>query len=53
MEITEAQETLIICSGIKSQYPKINLSFVIESDFAVIMFCRDVEINTTIRFLNM
>ena len=34
------QDTLIICNIIKSPYPKINLSLVIESDFAV-----HVEIN--------
>ena len=40
------QETLIICNIIKSPYPKINLSLVIESNFAVHVFCRDVEMNT-------
>ena len=29
----------------RSTYPKINLSLVIESDFVVHIFCRDVEIN--------
>ena len=40
------QETLIICIVIKYPYPKINLSLVIQSDFAVHVFCRDVEMNT-------
>ena len=35
-----------MCSIIKSSYPKINLSLAIESDFAVHVFCRDVEMNT-------
>ena len=39
------QETLIICSIIKSPYPKINQSLVIESDFAVHVFCSDVEMS--------
>ena len=43
--VIRQQETLIICSIIKSPYPKINLSLVIESDFAVHVFCRDVERN--------
>ena len=43
--VIRQQETLIICSSTKSPYPKINLSLVIESDFAVHVFCRDVERN--------
>ena len=43
--VVKQQETLIICSIIKSSYPQIILSLVIESDFAVHVFCRDVEIN--------
>ena len=31
----------------KSSYPKINLPLVIESDFAVYVFCRGEEMNTT------
>ena len=33
-------------SIIKSPYPKINPSLLVESDFAVLVFCRDVEMNT-------
>ena len=43
--VVRQQETLIIFSSINSPYPKINLSLVIESDFAIHVFCRDVEIN--------
>ena len=43
--VVRQQETLILCSMIKSPYPKINLSLVIEFDFAVHVFCRNVEIN--------
>ena len=35
-----------ICSSIESSYLKINLSLVIESDFAVLVFCRHREMNT-------
>ena len=35
-----------MCHIIKSLYPKINPSLVIQSDFAVHVFCRDVEMNT-------
>ena len=41
--VVKQQETLI-CSIIKSPYPKINLSLIIESDFTVNVFCRHVEI---------
>ena len=44
--VVRLQVTLIICIIIKFLYPKINLPLVIESDFAVNVFCRDVEINT-------
>ena len=40
------QETLIICSSIKSRYPQINLSLIIEADFAVHGFYRDMEMRT-------
>ena len=43
--VVRQKETLIICSIIKFLYPKTNLSLVIESDFAVHVFCRDVESN--------
>ena len=43
--VVRQQETLIIWSSIKSPNPKINLSLVIESDFAVYVFCIEVEIN--------
>ena len=43
--VIKQQETLIICIVIKSPHPKIKLSLVIESDFAVHVFCRDVKIN--------
>ena len=43
--VVRQQETLIICRIIKSPHSKINLPLVIESDFAVHVFCRDVEIN--------
>ena len=42
--IVRQQQTLI-CSIIKSPYPKINLFLVIESNFAVYAFCWDMEIN--------
>ena len=40
------QETLIICSSIKSPYPQINLSLLIKDDFAVHVFYRDMEMRT-------
>ena len=43
--VVRQQETLI-CIIIKSPYPKINLFLVIESDFAVYVFSRNVEMNT-------
>ena len=43
--VVRQRKTLIICSIIKFPFPKINLSLEIESDFAVHVFCRDVEIN--------
>ena len=39
------KETFIICSIIKSQHPKINLTLINLSDFAEHVFCKDVEIN--------
>ena len=36
----------MIYSIIKSPYPKISLSLIIESDFAVHVFFRDVEMNS-------
>ena len=44
--VVKVPETLFICSTIKSPYPKINLSLVIESDFALNEFCRDMVMNT-------
>ena len=44
--VVRQQETLIISSIIKFPYPEINLFLVIESDFAIYMSCRDVEMNT-------
>ena len=45
--VVRQQETLMICSSsIKSTYPKINLSLVIEFNFTVHVFCRDEEMNT-------
>ena len=41
----DCQQDILIYSTIKSPYPKNNLSLRIGSDFAVHMFCRDMEIN--------
>ena len=37
---------IIIGTIIKSSYSRINVSLVIKSDFAVHVFCRNVEMNT-------
>ena len=41
--VVRQQETLIICIIIKSPYPQIDLSLLIEADFAVHVFYRDME----------